>query len=262
MPDKLKLVSLCLLMFLISACSSETGNLSIHANGEDFVRQGFVSKDGWSISFDQVGVNVGDVTAYQSDPPFDASSGDNPSGSSVTLSGVGWVDLAEGNEEADPIELDELEAPAGHYNAVGWDMITGEDGYTIQLVGTAEKDGESIQFDIRVSDEYSYVCGEYVGDERKGFVDPDSFGDVELTFHFDHLFGDAELEADETLNVFALGFDPLAELAEGGHLDVTSSELAAGLGAEDYATWEEALATLGHVGEGHCFEQTHGYTAK
>ncbi|WP_353736712.1 hypothetical protein [Moorena sp. SIO2C4] len=30
------------------------GKLQFRANGEDFVRQGFVSKDRWQISFDRV----------------------------------------------------------------------------------------------------------------------------------------------------------------------------------------------------------------
>ena len=34
------------------------GTLVITANGEDFVRDGFVSEDGWQIDFDTVQVNV------------------------------------------------------------------------------------------------------------------------------------------------------------------------------------------------------------
>ena len=32
--------------------STGEGSLVLVANGEDFVRQGFVSKDGWSINFE------------------------------------------------------------------------------------------------------------------------------------------------------------------------------------------------------------------
>ena len=46
------------------------GKLILHANGEDFVREGFTSKDGWQISFEHVYVNLADVTAYQTNPPF------------------------------------------------------------------------------------------------------------------------------------------------------------------------------------------------
>ena len=38
----------------IPASVAEEGTLAFVANGEDFVRQGFISKDGWAINFDQV----------------------------------------------------------------------------------------------------------------------------------------------------------------------------------------------------------------
>ena len=34
--------------------STGEGSLVLVANGEDFVRQGFVSKDGWSINFEHL----------------------------------------------------------------------------------------------------------------------------------------------------------------------------------------------------------------
>jgi hypothetical protein len=139
-------------------------------------------------------------------------------------------------------------------------MVNGDDGYTLQLVGTAAKDGETIPFDIRIDETYQYVCGEFVGDERKGFVDSDAVGDIEMTFHFDHVFGDADTGMEEALNVGALGFDPLAALAENGSLSATQADLEAALSSEAYATLLDTLGTLGHVGEGHCFEAVNGYT--
>ena len=139
-------------------------------------------------------------------------------------------------------------------------MVNGSDGFTLHLVGTAEKDGTTISFDIQIDETYRYVCGEFVGDERKGFVDPESTGDVEMTFHFDHVFGDADSDLSEPLNVGALGFDPLAALANNGSLSVTQADLEAGLSAAEFATLQDTLGTLGHVGEGHCFEAENGYT--
>ena len=54
---------------VLAGCGSggEGGTLQINANGEDFVRQGFVSKDGWSITFDHVYITLADITAYQTD---------------------------------------------------------------------------------------------------------------------------------------------------------------------------------------------------
>lgn len=57
------------------ADESAAGSLVIRANGEDFVREGFVTKDGWEVSFDHVYVTLAEVTAYQSDPAFDAEAG-------------------------------------------------------------------------------------------------------------------------------------------------------------------------------------------
>jgi hypothetical protein len=39
---------------IASPALSETGTLVIRANGEDFVQQGFVSKNGWQINFDHL----------------------------------------------------------------------------------------------------------------------------------------------------------------------------------------------------------------
>ena len=247
-------------IFLVAGCGGQNGQLEIRANGEDFVRQGFVSKDGWTINFEQVLVNLQAITAYQTDPPFDAATGEMPEGESVAIAGPVLVDLAAGDADAEPILLETMEAPTGQFNAVSWEMVNGDDGFTLHLVGTAEKDGTTIPFDIQISEVYQYVCGEFVGDERKGFVDPDATGDVELTFHFDHVFGDADTDLSEALNVGALGFDPLAALATDGTLMVTEADLVAGLSSEDFATLMDTLGTLGHVGEGHCFEAENGYT--
>ena len=43
------------------------GNLILVANGEDFVRQGFLTKDGWQIEFDRLVVSVSEVIAYEMD---------------------------------------------------------------------------------------------------------------------------------------------------------------------------------------------------
>ena len=73
-------IALLLLSVLVSALlvgcgTQDTGTLQFYANGEDFVRQGFVSKDGWSISFDHVYIHLADVAGYQTEPPYDPHSG-------------------------------------------------------------------------------------------------------------------------------------------------------------------------------------------
>ena len=252
-----KTILLTLLLLLLIGCSAESGTLEFRANGEDFVRQGFTSKDGWTIQLDNVFVDLANVTALQTDPPFDAQSGNAPTGKQVALEDVGIIDLAAGDADADPILIGSVEAEVGQYNAISWDMRN----ESVRLVGSAEKDATTIPFDLRFDQPFSYVCGEYVGDTRKGFVDPDSTGDIEMTFHFDHVFGDADVAPEEAINTGALGFDPLAALAVDGTLDLTQADLEAQLSAAEFATLLDTLTTLGHVGEGHCYEATGGYTA-
>jgi len=219
----------------------EAGTLQFYANGEDFVRQGFVSKDGWSINFDHVYVTLADIAAYQTDPPYDPHC-DCPIDSQVKvgLDSVYTIDLAEGGEDADPILVGQVEdADVGHYNAISWEMVKATSGpaagYSLVIIGTAEKDGRVMDFTINIDEECGYSCGEYVGDERKGIVADGSTADLEMTFHFDHIFGDAETPLDDDLNLGAIGFEPFADTAEGGQVDINMTELH-----------------LGHVGEGHC----------
>ena len=62
-------LSVWLSVVTFSACgpdvSRDTGTLVFTANGEDFVRRGFVSEDGWTIGFHAVFANVYGPTAYQ-----------------------------------------------------------------------------------------------------------------------------------------------------------------------------------------------------
>lgn len=237
--------------------SNETAVLEFKANGEDLVRQGFTSKDGWDISFDQVYLTLNDIKAYITDPPYDPDLEEEiTSGTYVSLPGTFTVDLAEGGEEADPIRVGEVTAPIGFYNALSWQMLqapSGEAmGHSILMQGTARKDGKTLPFKIGISSEYQYYAGEFIGDERKGIVAADSPGDLEMTFHFDHIFGDGELSADDGLNTAALGFDPFAELAEEGQV-ITEEVLAEHLSAAEYQQYLALLPSLGHVGEGHAF---------
>lgn len=243
-----------------SAATGETGTLEIRANGEDFVRQGFVSKDGWEISFEHLYVNVVEPTAYQTDPPFDpdAEGSELQAKAEAGLDKAVTVDLAEGGEDAEPILVGEVAAPAGQYNALSWKMQPADEGpaagSTLMLVGTAQKEGETINFNLMLDPEYAYTCGEFVGDTRKGILDAGETAEVEATFHFDHIFGDGEAPADDPINTGALGFEPLATLAENGQLEADMATLKEQLSPEDYSLLEETVAGLGHVGEGHCAE--------
>lgn len=235
---------------------AEAGTLAFVANGEDFVRQGFTSKDGWAIDFDHVYVSLAEVTAYQTDPPYDPENGTQiEAKQSVALEGIYTVDLAEGDEEAAPIPVGSVEAPAGHYNAISWKMTNAAQGVAqgnnVVIIGKAEKDGKIIDFTIKIDRQFQYSAGEFVGDERKGIVASGQEADLEMTFHFDHIFGDAGTPADDGLNAGALGFEPIARLARDGKVELDKVGLKQGLTPEEYDQWLAILPTLGHVGEGH-----------
>ncbi len=281
-PNLVKLSTIALLSLLMVSCSNsgtaESNNnntsnvadnqspgeatLNLVANGEDFVRQGFVTKDGWAMSFDRLDVNLSDVTAYQIEAPFEPTEADKIDTleyqEKVSLLDTPQiVDLAEGEADAEPIMVAGVEVTPGFYNAVAWKIDTaGENsplaGKTMQLQGTASKDNRVVNFDISLNRPLQYLCGEYVGDDRKGMVQGGERGEVETTFHFDHIFGDGEASADDAINVDALGFAPLAQLASGDRLTLDDATLSQELSPEDQEKLTKAVIGLGHVGEGHC----------
>lgn len=240
--------------------ASGSGTLAIHANGEDFVRQGFVTKDGWQISFDHIYATLGSVTAYQSDPPYDPQdpSAELKAVEQVSLDQPMTVDLAAGDETADPVKVSEVTAPAGRYNALSWQLVGAPEGpaagYPLVLQGTATKDGQTLPFTLKLSQELAFTCGDFVGEERKGILAAGGTADLEATFHFDHLFGDGSAPADDEINTGALGFDPIAALAQNGEVVADSEALKQAMEPAAYQKMQEILPSLGHVGEGHCKE--------
>jgi len=240
-----------------AADSDAIGQLEIRANGEDFVRDGFVSKDGWAIGFDNLYLGLADVVALQTDPPFDPDSEQAPQivTQAAAQSDVTVVDLA--SDDAPTALVAEFpQAKAGRYNALSWRVVpatTGpSSGQSLRLVGQASKDGTTVPFTLDWDQSYSYVCGDFIGDQRKGILKAGDRSDLEATFHFDHVFGDGDAPQDDYLNQKALGFEPLAELAEAGELTVNRDQLEAQLSPEDFQQLETAIAGLAHVGEGHC----------
>ncbi|MEL6136812.1 MAG: DUF4382 domain-containing protein [Cyanobacteria bacterium J06628_6] len=235
---------------------TDTGTLVVQANGEDFVRQGFTTKDGWAVAFDTVEVTLDNISAYQADPAFDPDTAKTITSAQApaTIVGPVTVDLAAGDESADPVLVGEVETVAGRYNALTW-ALAAADRPALVMVGTATRDGQTIPFNIAMDPALRFVCGDFVGEERKGFLDPSSVASVEATFHFDHLFGDAELSPDDELNQGALGFAPFATLATSDGVSLTPEQLAAELPAADYQRLQSIFKGLGHVGEGHCLAE-------
>lgn len=225
-----------------TGAAAETGTLSLFANGESLATEGFLppelTSDGWELRFDQVLVTVEAITAMQTDPPYDAGSGDAAAATvTAPLNTLGRItlDLTDGSDDG-RVLIGSIEAPAGHYNALSWSVAPAEGGdwagHSMVLIGTASKDGQTVDFTLTSADRHDYLCGEYVGDRRKGFLGDGGTADLELTFHLDHIFGRADKAAEDPMNQSALGFDAFA----GGGVQVMDLN---GL-------------HIGHVGEGHC----------
>ncbi|TVR97560.1 MAG: hypothetical protein EA406_09305 [Rhodospirillales bacterium] len=224
------------------AVAAADGKLVLFANGEDLATDGFVgrklTKDGWELHFDHVFATVDDLVAHQTEPPYDAEAGGEPAATvSVAFETGGPVtlDLAAAGDDG-RVRVADAAAPEGHYNALTWSAVPapGGDwaGQSMVFIGTATKDGRSVPFTLTSADTHEYTCGEYVGDERKGFVTAGDEADLEITFHLDHIFGRADKPADDPMNQEATGFDAFSD---GG----TQAISLAGL-------------HIGHVGEGHC----------
>jgi len=221
------------------------GKIVFTANGEDFVRKGFIDKNGWHISFDKLFVNIVNPTAYI--PVED--------GREVVLEGSYWTDLAAGGPDAEPIVLGEVhDVPPGNYQSLRFGIgrkESGEyEGYSIVMVGEASGEGRVVPFVIKVDEEMDFDGKEgYVGEELKGLLPPGGGTEVEMTFHFDHLFGDIEAPPDDHINTGSVGFDFFRKFEKNGRVDVSQQEMKR---AEGYATLIRAVWTLGHLGEGHC----------
>lgn len=246
-----------------TAATTEKGTLTLVANGEDFVRQGFVSKDGWQINFDHVYVNISEAIAYQVDSSFQPQKGDTKDSIKYQdrvefIDTAETVDLATGDANTAPILVANIDdAPVGFYNALTWNLDTAEAsseiaGNTIVLRGQATKNKQTINFDLGFNQPTKYICGEFVSDNRQGMVAPNAQGQVEATFHFDHIFGDADTSVGDALNQDALGFQPLADLTNNQSLKLDEQDLSSSLSSQNYQKLTEAVLGLGHVGEGHC----------
>lgn len=233
-------------MLFASSCSKApegSGTIIFTANGEDFVREGFVEKNGWQVSFDKVYVNIVNPTAYNSE------------GLKSILKGAFFTDLAEGEKDAEPIVVGKTEkVPHGNYQSLKFSIKRAKSGefkgYSIVMIGTAKKGKETVNFTIKLNEEIDFDGKEgFVGDEIKGLLAENGETDVEMTFHFDHIFGDKEAAADDHINAGSVGFDFFNAYTKDGVLDVSQDMLKE---AADYSKLIKALSSLGHLGEGHC----------
>lgn len=240
-----KMILLTTTFILLFSCGSGKGTLAFTANGEEFIAEGFTSKEGWDLSFEKVLVNLTGVEAYH--PEI--------SDLSVTIDEDYLVDLKDSFGPEPSVSVTSVKkVPAGNYQSLRFSlkqMSSGpHKGYSVVLSGTARKEGETLPFLIKISEELTFDGREgYVGDTIKGLVEPGQASSVEMTFHFDHIFGDASSGPEEHVNSHSPGFDLFLDYKKEGRIEVTQEEMKS---HESYTLLMGAIESLGHLGEGHC----------
>lgn len=239
-------IALILIVSLMVSCGKkDTGSLFIYANGEEFVQNGFVEKNGWRIDFSKLLVNIVDVHAY------------NPQDKSLSqkLNNDYLVDLTGKSGSTLYPPLDTIKnVPVGNYQSLSFSLkrlTSGEyKGASIVMVGTAHKNEKSVPFTILLDEEMTFDGKDgYVGDGVKGLLKKDKVADLELTFHFDHIFGDKDGEPTSHINTGSVGFDFFLDSLEKNEGVITQDMLKS---KDSYKKLLKNIWTLGHLGEGHC----------
>ncbi len=250
----------------------ETGTVVFEANGEDFVREGFVSEDGWRIDFSEVYVNVSSPAVYQveaaersarhaghGDDEPEADDGPEALNRAV-LEGDYFLNL---KQETFEVGRNPKALP-GTYAYLEFSVTraaSGSEGFqaryagdSIVLAGTAVKDGRTVDFTIAFDEIMKFAsCG-----PMDASLAADGEIRAEMTFHFDHIFGDfeegpADPADTHAINYVAIGFQPFADLAENGVLEIRQPDMISeGMPEDIYTQLMGAVKTLGHTGESHC----------
>lgn len=261
-------IAMLVISTLLSACTKvketnverDYGTLRYVANGEDFIREGFLTKDRWFLEFEHVYITLGNISSYQTNPPYQSEEGDIVEYEDInSLEKIYTVDLAAGDDNADPILVDQKEVTVGFYNAISWELLQAKEGdqkgNSLILQGIATKSDKSVPFYIAFDHQWQFIGGEYIGDIRKGIVKKGEQGEIEMTFHFDHLFGDGTLPVDDDLNIGALGFEPFYSAVDNDEVYIEAQDITKVLSKEEMKLLTNIFSTLGHVGEGHCYSQ-------
>jgi hypothetical protein len=237
-----------------SGSATDSGSIEFTANGEEFVRYGFIDKNGWAISFHKLYINLVDPEAYH---PAVA-------GTSAVLKGAYWVDLAADKATtnmpvADSVKVGIMEkVPAGNYQSLKFKIrrcTRGEfQGSSLVMIGKAQKEREQFDFSIKLDEEMDFDGREgFVGDVVKGLLKAGGSTSVEMTFHFDHIFGDKGADVGDHVNTASVGFDYFKQFAHNGRVDLSQTDLKRlDKDQTGYRTLIKAIWTLGHLGEGHC----------
>lgn len=239
------LISTILLLYFsifLSCTGKNNSTLVFFANGEEFIKDGFVSKDGWKLKFDTVIVNISNPFAYNNNL-------------SASLKGNFAINLVTNNNEAGLKRIGEVNMlGSGNYKSLKFGISkisSGEfKGYSIILKGNASKDSINKTFLIKLNEEILFDGKEgYVGDIPRGILKSNDTANLELTFHFDHIFGDFNSPLTEHVNTGSVGFEFFNQFSSDSNIVISQDEL---LKDKNYKILVDGIKTLGHLGEGHC----------
>ena len=237
----------------------------------DAIREGLLSKDGWQLSFEHFYVNFygpiavqiveeevkgGEIIPLHPGHPHN----DIPEGSAYeALTGDFFVDLSAGQT---PIDIGMIEGVAvGNYNRLYFSIRTAQEdsrdlisdylGYSIVMIGVAKKDGQSLPFVIYLVNAFSFY--ECPVETPEGVVGDGDAAHIRISLRIEHVFGDGRYGSEEgTVNPGAAGFQPFADLAVDGAVDITQSEFAYDMDRDTYDALIAALKSMGYSSGGAC----------
>jgi hypothetical protein len=126
------------------------------------------------------------------------------------------------------------------------------------MIGQAGKEDEIIDFTIKLNLEGTFQCGEFFAEgydaaEKIGQLEGGGTAANEMTIAVEAIFGDGGYPLNGMVNRMAPGFEPFAQLVEGGVIEVDLAELEQQLSPADFELLMGSIPELGKVGEGRCY---------
>jgi hypothetical protein len=199
---------------------------------DELLQQGFTSKDFWQIRFEHLY-----ITFDGKGRTIDLSDGDEPLGTILSQ----W----QGNETSTNQEGNATKAKSGQLSGRIIKATSGpSQGYGIYFQGKAYRESNRVSFTLKFEQDFRVKCSAPGAAKSKS--------DAALSLRLENLFGDARLPATGNVNQTALGFDPLAELAEKETLVIDMATLRQRLSPESFATLEKQLGQLIYLGDQSC----------
>lgn len=238
-----KLLLMAFTIIMLFSCKNKqilsNRSMIFKANGEEFIRKGFIDKNNWHLTFTDVFVNLTNINAV------------SESGKKIELHGNFWINLLDGSD--DLIEIAKVtNVNPGNYKDLQFSVSPQNNkcpNCSMLIKGTATKDNKKVKFTIKINESILWDAPDgYVGKTIKGIVTNKKDGEEEISFHFDHLFGDVTASKDDHVNTNSVGFDYFMQYEKNNSIDISQDAL---IKDKEYEKLIKAIWSLGHSGEGH-----------